>query len=174
MKKRIIILSVAAIICVAIIAVFIRIGYFEYILDGRKIDRSNESHSVVVTLSIGPNVLIIKPYTYIIQIKSDMTITDNTFREVRRTKNRTFGDKIIKGRTRTLSEDEYDTLLEILRSSDFNSIQHKIDKHCWTDGNYTYISIRDDNGLGMLGGHCAENSDERFKYMMDYILGLLE
>lgn len=175
MKKRIFILTVAAIACAAIITAFVQYGYFEYLLDSGKIDRASNSHSVVVTLSIGPNALIIKPYEDIFQIKSDKTITENTFRVIQGLNNRTYDDKIIKGRIRTLSDDEYDTLLNILRNSDFESIQDEIDNaDLWLDGNSTYISVRDGDGFNIVGGHCAENKDARFKIIMDYILGLLD
>ena len=175
MKKRIFLLAMAAIACAAIITACTRYGYFEYILDSRKIDRTNKSYSDVVTLSIGPNALAIKPYERIIQIKSDKTITDNTFRIIRWLKNRMYIDEIIKGRTKTLSDDEYDTLINILRNSDFESIQSKIDNAGpYLDGNSTYITVRDGNGINNVGGHCAEYKDEHFKNIMDYILGLLE
>ena len=180
MKKRILIL---AIVCAAIITAFAHYGYFEYILDSGKIDRSNNKDSVVVTLSIGPDALIIKPYDKIIQIKSDKTITENRFRIISRYNNpfrfmpiyRSYDDKIIKGRTRTLSNNDYDTLIDILRNSNFKSIQSEIDNaDGWVDGNSTYITVVSDNGLDIVGGHCAECKDERFKSIMDYILGLLE
>ena len=181
MKKRVIIITVAAIACAAIIAALIQYGYIEYILDSGKIDHSNESYSVVVTLSIGPNGLLIKPYNDIVQVKSDKTITKNTFRVIRLphnwvlTKSRSYDDKIIKGKTRILSDDEYDTLLEIIRSSDFKSIQREIDNdNNWLDGNATYITVSDGNVSYSVGGHCAEHKDEHFKDLMDNILGLLE
>ena len=182
MKKCIIVLAstVAAIACITIIVVFIQYGYFEYILDIWKIDRTEKSYSVVVTLSIGPNALTIKPYSDVIQIKSNKTITENTFREIRWPNDRFisiryYGDKIIKGKTTTLSDDEYDTVLNILRNSDFESIQSNIDDaEPWLDGNSTYITTKDGNTFNIIGGHCAENKDKRFKYIMEYILGLLE
>ena len=71
-KKRIFILAAAAaIICAVIITDFMKYGYFEYLLDSRKIDRASEDYSDVVTLLIGPNVLIKRPYVEIVQIKSE-------------------------------------------------------------------------------------------------------
>ena len=174
MKKRIVILIVATIACAAIITALFQYGYFEYLLDSGKIDRTDKDYSVVVTLSIGPNALIIVPYVHIIQIKSDKTITENTFRVIEWPNNRTYDDKVIKGSTRTLSDDEYDTLLDILRNSDYQSIQREIDiADPWVDGNSTYITVRDGNSNNTVGGHCAEHKDERFKNIMDYVLGLL-
>ena len=96
----------------------------------------------------------------------------NTFRGVN---TRSYVDKIIKGKTKTLSDDEYNTLLEILRNSDFESIQNEIDNAAlWLDGYSTYITVRTGNDFDIVGGHCAENKDERFKNIRDYILGLLE
>ena len=83
MKKRIIILSALTIFLFILITAFIQYGYFEYILDNRKIDRENKDFSAVVTLSIGPNALIMNPHYTIIQIRSDKTITENTFRAIR-------------------------------------------------------------------------------------------
>jgi len=180
MKKRVIIVTVAAIACAAIIAALIQYGFIEYLLDSGKIDHSNKSYSVVVTLSIGPNSLLIKPYNRIIQVKSDKTITVNTFRAIRLphnwfiVKDRSYDDKIIKGKTRTLSDDEYDTLLEALRNSDIESMQREIESILVADGNSTYITVREDDGAYSVGGASAEHIDERFKDIMDYILGLLE
>ena len=181
MKKRVIIVTVAAIVCAAIIAALIQYGFIEYLLDSGKIDHSNKSYSVVVTLSISPNVLLIKPYDDIVQIKSDKTITENTFRIIRLPHNwilikgRSYDDRVIKGKTKILSDDEYNTLLEIIRNSDFESIQRGIDNdNNWLDGNATYITVSDGNVSYSVGGQCAEHNDERFKDLMDYILGLLE
>ena len=82
MKKRIIIIAAVVIICTVILAVFVQFGYYEYILDSGKIDRNSKDYSVVVTLSIGPNALIIKPYNNIVQVRSDKTVTINTFRVI--------------------------------------------------------------------------------------------
>jgi len=178
MKKRVIIIAVAAIVCAAVIAALNQYGFIEYLLDSRKIDQSNVSYPVVVTLSIGPNSLLIKPYNWIIQVKSDKTITVNTFRVIRLphnwfiVKDRSYDDKIIKGKTRTLSDNEYDNLLEALRNSDFESIQREIDSFLVCDGNSTYITVRDD-GAYSVGGPDAEYIDKRFKDLVDYILGLL-
>ncbi len=179
MKKCGIIISAATITFILIIAALVQFGYFEYFWDSRKIDSTNNDYSVVVTLSIGPNALIIKPYYTIIQIKSDKTITENTFRAIRWKYNplhinRTYDNKIIKGKTRTLSDEEYNDLLKILENSDFGEIQREIDGTLWLDGNSTYITIKDDNGFIVVGGHCAESTDHRFKSIMDYIIGLLE
>jgi len=180
MKKRIIILSALTIFLIILTTALIQYGYFEYILDNRKIDRENKDFTAVVTLSIGPNALIINPHYTIIQIRSDKTITENTFREIRWEYNplhisRTYDDKIIKGKTRTLSDKEYDSLIDVLKTSDFGEIQREIDSAAlYLDGNSTYITIRDENGFSEVGGHCAENKDHRFKSMMDYICGLLE
>ena len=176
MKKRIFILAAAAIIiCAVIITDFIKYGYLEYMLDSRKIDRASENYSDVVTLLIGPHVLIKKPYVEIVQIKSDKTVTVNTFRVIRGSNNRDYTDKIIKGETRTLSDDEYNTLLEILRNSDFESTQNEIENDIsWVDGYSTYLIVRAGNDFDIVGGHCADGKDECFKNIMDYILGLLE
>ena len=179
MKKRGIVLSAATIIFILIIAALVQFGYFEYFWDSRKIDSANNDYSVVVTLSIGPDALIIKPYYTIIQIKSDKTITENTFRAIRWKYNplrinRTYDDKIIKGQTRTLSDEEYNNLFNILENSDFEEIQREINGTPWFDGNDTYITIKNDNGLTIVGGPCAENTDHRFKCIMDCIIGLLE
>ena len=180
MKKNVIIITVAAIVCAAITAALIQYGFLEYLLDSGKIDHSNKSYSIVVTLSIGPNSLLIKPYNRIIQVKSDKTITVNTFRAIRLphnwfiVKDRSYDDKIIKGRTRTLSDIEYDTLLEALRNSDIESIQREIDSVLVCDGNSTYITVREDDGVYSVGGPIAELIDQRFKDLMDHILGLLE
>jgi hypothetical protein len=91
-------------------------------------------------------------------------------------KARSYDDVIIKGKTRNLSNDEYDMLFEIVRNSDLESIQREIDNmnNQWLDGNSTYITISDESGSLRIGGHCAEHIDERFKDLMNYILGLLE
>ena len=179
-KKRIIIFSIVICIFIVIVSGLIRFGYIEYLLDNRKIDRSGEDYSVVVTLTIGAHVLAINPHDTIVQIRSDKTITENTFREIRWEYNpwriyRTYDDQIIRGRSRTLLDDEYNTILEILRNSDFESIQSKIDSAgIYLDGNSTYISVRDRESLIIVGGHCAEGKDERFQSIVNHILNLLE
>ena len=183
MKKRIIIIAAVVIICAAFLTVFVQFGYFEYILDSGKIDRNSKDYSVVVTLSIGPNALIIKPYNNIVQVRSDKTVTINTFRVIGWYPNRfasipvhrTYDDTIIKGKTKNLSDDEYEMLLEILKTSDFTSIQNEIDNATpWLDGNSTYITVREGSNVNKVGGHCAENKDKRFKNIMDCILGFVE
>ena len=180
LKKRGIIITVASVACAAIIAALVQYGYIEYLLDSRKIAHSNKSNYVVVTLSIGPNSLLKKPYNSIVQIKFDKTITENTFRVIRLpynwfvAKDRTYDDIIIKGKTRTLSDNEYDTLLEALRNSDFESIQREIDNILVCDGNSTYITVREDDVAYSVGGPSAEYIDKRFKDLMDNILELLE
>jgi len=83
-----------------------------------------------------------------------------------------YDEKIIKGETVTISDKAYNTLLDILVNSDFESIQFNIDNILFVDGNSTYITVIDSNGFRSVGGHCAENSDERFEFIMDYILDL--
>jgi len=61
-----------------------------------------------------------------------------------------------------------------LENSDFESIQFNIDSILFLDGNDTYITIIDSTGFRSVGGSCAENADERFEFIMDYILDLLE
>jgi len=186
MKKKYIFIAVAAITFTAVLAVLYHYGYIEYIIDSGKIDRSKSSHSTVVTLQIGYPVLIKKPYDNIIQIKSDKTITENTFRVIKlrllstRTMypppRRSYNDLIIKGKTRILSDSDYDSVIDMLRKSDFESIQTEIDNPdaLWLDGNSTYISFMDDNEFHVIGGHCADGKSERFLDIMNSIIGISE
>ena len=150
-------------------------------MDSANIDGTIENHSVVVTLSVDPHSLIIKPYYEIVQIKSDKTITEHAFRQltglITRLASCLYTDKIINGRTRTLSEDEYDTFIELLRNSDINSIQSEIDNappYLDLDGHSAYITVKDGDDFYTFGGHCAGSKDIRFRNLMDHILGLVE
>ena len=177
MKKRVFIIVIVIFACTAVIIDFFSFGYLEHIFDNTKIDRSKTSYSKVITLSIGPHGLAPIQYENIIQIKSDKTITENTFRVIRRvireTNNRTYDDKIIRGKSRVLSDDEYNRLLSTLGYSDFESIQNGIDNGgMYLDGNSTYITIKDESSFIIIGGHCAEYKDKRFDVLMNYILDL--